>query len=148
MKKIVISCIFITCFVLIGFAQDAGTPKRALTKNEAKQLKVVRDSILTELKSIYRKEVQENSPGKYQPQRIALVREYLLLFNFISERLEVIYFSPKDVMDIVGKPDKIFDEDGYQVYEYSSLNRPYLRLKNLKYQLVFKNNELVFVHQK
>lgn len=123
-------------------------PKRMLSKSELKQLQVVKDSILFQLKYIYNKEIKENSPGKYQPQRIALVREYLLLFNFINERLDVIGFTTKNVKDIVGSPDRIFEEDGYQIYEYTSLNRPYLKLKNLKYQLVFKNDELVFVHTK
>jgi hypothetical protein len=148
MKSIVISCVLIICLVSAGFAQETGLPKRMLTKNEITQLKTVRDSILYELKLIYSKEISENSPGKYQPQRIALVREYLLLFGFMSDRLDVIRFNTQEVINIVGKPDRIFDEAGYQIYEYTSLNRPYLRLKNLKYHLVFNNNELVFVHTK
>ena len=127
---------------------DYAVPKRMLSKSELKQLQVVKDSILFQLRYIYNKELKENSPGKYQPQRIALVREYLLLFQFINERLDVIGFTTKNVKDIVGPPDRIFDDDGYQIYEYTSLNRPYLKLKNLKYQLVFKNDELVFVHSK
>lgn len=145
MKNIVIISFLVLGLGLKGFAQTTST-KRLLTSNELKQLKTLKDSILSELKSVYTKEVNERSPGKYQPQRIALVRAYLLLFNFMSDRLEVVNFTSKNVIDIVGKPDRIYLEDNYEIYEYTSLNRPYLRLKNLKYQLVFKNNELVFVH--
>lgn len=133
--------LFITCFQT--GAQTTHSGKRLLLKYEEKQLSAFKDSLLNELKLLYIDEVKNNSPGKNQPQRIALVRDYLLLFAYVQEQINIIYFTENSIIRILGKPDSITTENKIRKYHYQSINKPYLRLKNFNHTLLFYNNELI-----
>lgn len=142
----------LTLVILIGlttgiFAQEQ-YGKRLLTGIEVGQMSYHRDTILSALNKLYKREKKENSPGKYQPQRIELVRQYILIFQQIERQHEFVYYSTTDIRSILGKPDQYYNEDGYLVYEYHSMKSKFVSLKNINYSMVFKNNELVFVKQK
>lgn len=144
MKKIhVLLFILIQTLALPLLAQSE--VKRVLNHQEIEQLKNYSDSILLQLKKIYFKELKEKTPAKYQPQRIALVRDFLWLFEFFEEQYTVINLSKKNVIKIIGKADKIYQEDGFDVFDYNLQNNPHFKLKNFKYSFVFKNNILVSV---
>lgn len=132
---------FINCFQTV--AQTTHSGKRLLLKTEEKQLAAFKDSLLNELKLLYVDEVKQNAPGKNQPQRIALVRDYLLLFAYVQEQKDIIHFTESSIIRILGKPDKISIENNTKKYHYQSINKPYLRLKNFNHTLYFYNNELV-----
>lgn len=121
--------------------------KRLLTVSELARMSYHHDTIISALGRLYKQEKKENAPGKYQPQRIELVRQYILIFQQIERQHEFVYYSKSDVVAIVGKPDSSYEEDGFQVYEYRSLKSKFVSLKNINYNMVFKNNELVFVKQ-
>ncbi len=122
--------------------------KRILTTLEYKQLVHYSDSITNQLKLYYKLELKEQQPGKYQPERIGYIRGYLWLFTYLEQQLEVVSFSSNQIKRILGTPDLSYQEDGYDVFEYTWANRNYLKLKNLKYHFVFKNNELVYISKK
>lgn len=145
MKKLTLA-IFIG-FTVCAFAQDQ-YGKRLITAVEVGQMSYHRDTIISALNRLYKKEKKLNSPGKYQPQRIELVRQYVLIFQQIERQHEFVYYSTADIKSILGKPDLYYNEDGYLVYEYQSLKSKFVSLKNINYSMVFKNNELVFVKQK
>lgn len=138
--------VFISLSVF-AFAQEQ-YGKRLITSVEVGQMSYHRDTIISALNRLYKKEKKLNSPGKYQPQRIELVRQYVLIFQQIERQHEFVYYSTADIKSILGKPDHSYYEDGYLVYEYHSLKSKFVSLKNINYSLVFKNNELVFVKQK
>lgn len=119
--------------------------KRKPTNAELKQLSSYCDSLQRELKRIYKAEKQEEAPGKYQPQRIALVRNYLWIYQYLDKQLSVVAFSERDVIKILGKPNQRYPENDYEVFAYTDLDKPYLRLKNFNYKLIFKANYLALV---
>lgn len=119
--------------------------KRIPTNAELKQLSSYCDSLQRELKRIYKLEKQENTPGKYQPQRIALVRSYLWIYQYLDKQLSIVAFTEKDIVKILGKPNKRYLENDYEVFQYNDLDKPFLRLKNFDYKLVFKANQLALV---
>jgi hypothetical protein len=142
-KAVVFIIFFIACLQLKVAAQQ--NYKRTLTASEVKILTHYSDSILKQIKKIHRKEIREQLPGKYQPQRIALVRDFLWLFEYFENQYPVVNFTSKNIINIIGLADKTFTEDGYLVMEYTAQNNPHLKLKNLRYTFVFKNNSLIMV---
>jgi hypothetical protein len=141
------SLLLVTVFVFFSAvlkAQTAGG-KRTPTNAELKQLSSYCDSLLREMKRIYKLEKQENTPGKYQPQRIALVRSYLWIYQYLDKQLSVVAFSERDVIRILGRPNSRYPENDYEVFAYTDLDKPYLRLKNFNYKLIFKAKQLVLV---
>jgi len=128
----------------VASAQQA-LDKRTLTSPELKQLASYCDSLQLELKSIYKQELKENSPGKYQPQRIALVRSYLWIFQYLTQSVDVLAISTRDVVKILGKPEVTYQVGNYQTFQYNGINKPYLKLKNFNYQFMFNNKQLIQV---
>ncbi len=129
--------------------EQLATQRRKATKQEVKTLAHLADSFLTELKLLYKLEVQENSPRKYQPERIALVRSYLMVFQAIENSSGVVAYSSADINQIFGKPDTIVKrqpakpEAGIQTeWLYGKLQTKYVRINNLRYRFYFKNNIL------
>lgn len=143
-KALFLFTIIIGVFVAPAKAQ---LTKRQFTPAEVKTLSHYNDSILQELKYLYKLEVKEQAPGKYQPQRIALVRSFLWTFQYLEQQKSVVSISKRDVMKILGKADSISSEDGYEIFQYNGINKPYLHLKNFRYTLVFNKDELVMVRQ-
>lgn len=141
--------LFLLTVIIIAMASPAHAQlsKRQFAPAEVKTLSHYNDSILRELKLIYKMEVREQAPGKYQPQRIALVRSYLWTFQYLEQQKAVVSISKKDVIKILGRADQTYIEDGYEIFQYNGINKPYLHLKNFKYTLVFNRNELVLVRQ-
>jgi hypothetical protein len=142
-KAVVFIIFFIACLQLKVAAQQ--NYKRTLTASEVKILTRYSDSILKQIKKIHRKEIREQLPGKYQPQRIALVRDFLWLFEYFENQYPVVNFTSKNIINIIGLADKTFTEDGYLVMEYTAQNNPHLKLKNFRYTFVFKNDSLIMV---
>lgn len=122
--------------------QPAGT-RRKPTHKEVKILAHLADSVLRELKTLYKLEQKENSPQKYQPDRIALVRSYLLLFQHLETSCSVVAYAKSDIVQIFGKPDttiKLLMSDKVKEEEwlYSGLEKKYIRIQNLRYRFYFK----------
>lgn len=128
--------------------QDYYHGKRPISGSEIRQLAQHRDTLVRDLNRLYKKEKRLNTPGKYQPERIALVRQYLLLFEYLEEQADIVYFSEENVISILGTPDSTYRETGYHVFLYNSINNRYFRIRNIQYNLVFKDKELVFVRRK
>jgi hypothetical protein len=128
--------------------QDTYYGKRPITGSEIRQLAEHRDTLVRDLNRLYKKEKKLNTPGKYQPERIALVRQYLLLFEYLEEQADIVYFSEANVISILGRPDSTYNESGYHVFLYNSINNRYFRIRNIQYNLVFKNRELIFVKRR
>jgi hypothetical protein len=123
----------------------ADTLKPAVPKSELKQLTGMADSLMLELKKLYKLELASNASGKYQPERISLIRTYLLLFDYVQRRCEVATFNKADVLHIFGKPDSIAysaDKTNTRFY-YNTLIKKYVRIVNLRYRFYFKGNELI-----
>ncbi len=126
--------------------------RRKATKQEVKTLAHLADSFLTELKTLYKLEVAENSPRKYQPERIALVRSYLMVFQAIENSSSVVAYSSADINQIFGKPDTIVkrpppiqpkaNSPVETEWLYGKLQTKYVRINNLRYRFYFKNNVL------
>jgi hypothetical protein len=145
MKKVFALYLMLTSLCMsVAYAQKS-SDKRVLTPPELKQLANYCDSLQRELKIIYKQELKENSPGKYQPQRIALVRSYLWIFQYLTQGVDVLSISTKDVIKILGKPDVTYQVANYQTFQYNGINKPYLKLKNFNYQLMFNNKQLIQV---
>jgi hypothetical protein len=142
-KAVVFIMFFMACQQLEVAAQQ--NYKRTLTASEVKILTHYSDSILNQIKKIHRKEIREQAFGKYQPQRIALVRDFLWLFEFFESQYTVVNFSPKNIITIIGNADKTYTEEGYLVMDYTAQNNPHLKHKNIRYTFVFKNNSLIMV---
>lgn len=137
-------------FSLGVFAQTDTMPlvKRKATKLEVKKMEYYADSFLLQLKQFYKLEIKENSPRKYQPERISVVRSYLLLYQNLEQTCEVVNYSKSDIETIFGSPDSItVVNKATQSYKwhYSSLQKDYVRINNLRYVFYFKQNELVQV---
>ena len=101
------------------------------------------DSIRIELKRLYKRENREKAPNKYQPERNAYIRAYLVLFSTIKQYLNAVKFSETDIIKILGKPNEIQNNGDQVIYVYSSLDKLYVKAKNFKYTLIFRNNELI-----
>ncbi len=139
----------VLCGFRISHAQDTSDfAKPLIPKSELWQLVDIADSLHTELKELYKKEAKTNSPNAYQPERIAIVRTYLLLFDYVQKRCEVARFKKSDIQYIFGKPDTILYEPrnkrNYQFY-YDKVIKKYVRIVNLRYRFYFENDELVRV---
>lgn len=132
----------------VNAQEDNYYGKRPISGSEIRQLAEHRDTLVRDLNRLYKKEKRLNAPGKYQPERIALVRQYLLLFEYLEEQADIVYFSEENVISILGRPDSTYIESGYRVFLYNSINNRYFRVKNIRYDLVFKNRELLFVKRK
>lgn len=126
---------------------DSLKPK--VPKSEVKQLSHMADSIMKELKMLYKKEVKESATNKYQPERIALVRTYILLFDYIQNRCEVAAFRKQDIIAIFGKPDTLYKQKGTNNFElyYNKVIKKYVRIVNLRYRFYFKDGQLVRVRR-
>lgn len=144
-----------TCSVA-AFAQTTQTDeRRKATKEEVRVLAHLADSVLDELKVLYKLEVKENSPRKYQPERIALVRSYLLIFQHLETSCEIVAYSKNDVEQIFGKPDttilKLTTVTHIKTKEeqwlYGNVQRKYVRINNLRYRFFYVNNKLEAVRR-
>lgn len=144
MRKAAVLLLFFVAFMQQSVIAQQEV-KRKLTTTEVKQLSHYSDSILNQIKKIHRNEIREQAPGKYQPQRIALVRDYLWLFEFLEYQYQTVDISIKNVISIIGEADKTHIEEEFTVKEYTAQNNPHIKLKNFKYSLVFKKNYLVMV---
>jgi hypothetical protein len=123
--------------------QTASDERRKPTKQEVKLLAHMADSFLTELELLYKLEVKENNPRKYQPERIALVRSYLLVFQNIENGCSIIAYSPTDISQIFGKPDTIVSNSKTETqWLYGKLQTQFISINNLRYRFYFKNNKL------
>jgi hypothetical protein len=135
-------------FSIMAWGQSPQYNKRMLGANELYKLSYHKDTLLKAINNLYLLEKKENAPGKYQPQRIELVRQYLLLFKQIQNQYEFVYYSTSSIIQILGKPDKSYYDDDYLVYEYNSIKNKFVSIKNIHYHLVFDNDELVFITQR
>jgi hypothetical protein len=125
--------------------RSAADERRTATREEVRVLAHLADSFFTELKFLYRKEIKENSPQKYQPERIALVRSYLLLFQHMQTSCEIVSYDKKDILAIFGKPDTVIykGNPGQEMqWLYGNLQRQYVRINNLRYRFYYVNNKL------
>jgi hypothetical protein len=140
---------------IVAYAQTPQTDeRRKATKEEVRVLAHLADSVLSELKVLYKLEVKENSPRKYQPERIALVRSYLLIFQHLENSCEVVAYDKSDIMQIFGKPDtsitKVAIVTGSSKetpakemqWLYGNVQRKYVRINNLRYRFYYVNNKL------
>jgi hypothetical protein len=146
MKYLFYGLFFIISSVAVGQTfSDEGLSRRKATKEEVTILAHIADSVLNELAILYKLEVKENSPRKYQPERIALVRSYLLLFQSIEDGSSVVSYSSKDIALIFGKPDTIMYTNIAKTQSewlYGKLQTKYVRINNLRYRFYFKGNVL------
>ena len=142
-KAVVFIMFFIACLQLKVAAQQ--NYKRTLTASEVKILNHYSDSILNQIKKIHRKEIREQAPGKYQPQRIALVRDFLWMFEYFENQYQVVNFTTKNIITIIADADKTYTDHSYLVMEYTAQNNPHLKLKNFRYTFVFKDDSLLMV---
>lgn len=149
-KFLVISFVLITCATAVAqqkgiTAQDT---RRPITGREVNAMRNLADSFLTELKVLYKKEQSLGEPQKYQPERIAYVRAYLMLFQYVQTSSSVIAYRKKDIEAIFGKADTVVCSVGAEpVCEsyYGKLQTKYVRINNLRYKFVFRNNMLEMV---
>lgn len=121
--------------------------RRPATHKEVKVLAHLADSVLTGLKALYKLEQKENSPRKYQPDRIALVRAYLLIFQHIENSCSIVAYGKGDIAQIFGQPDTTFkslspEKVKEEQWWYGGLEKKYIRINNLRYHLYFRNNLL------
>ncbi len=131
-------------------AQNKGVQetRRPITGREVSAMRHLSDSFLTELKVLYKRELSEGQPQKYQPERIAYVRAYLMLFQYVQTSSSVIAYRKKDIEAIFGKADTVVCSVGVEpVCEsyYGKLQTKYVRINNLRYKFVFRNNMLEMV---
>jgi len=144
------------CFILMivsapSFAQSSNNEdffRRKATKQEVKVITLLADSFLTQLKLLYKLEVTQNSPRKYQPERIAIVRSYLLLYQNLEQACGVVSYSKNDISVMFGIPDSVSRVDKITqtfTWHYTALQKNYVRINNLRYVFYFKQNELVKV---
>lgn len=135
------------CAGLSAMAQDKGAKetRRPIAAREVSAMRHLSDSFLTELKILYRRELKEGEPQKYQPERIAYVRAYLMLFQYVQSSTDIIAFRKKDIEAIFGKADTVFcTNDFLPVCEnvYGKLQTKYIKINNLRYRFIFYNNVL------
>jgi hypothetical protein len=145
MKNLLYICVLLMAQLAFAQPETQADPRRPATKEEVRVLAHLTDSVLIELKNLYKLEVKENSPRKYQPERIALVRSYLLVFQHIENGCGIVSYTSKDITQIFGKPDttmrssKATDESEWL---YGKLQTKYVRINNLRYRFYFKKNIL------
>jgi hypothetical protein len=147
MKKLLFILFAIACFASHAQVTLSKTDeRRKATREEVKILEHLADSFFNELKTLYKLEVKENSPRKYQPERIALVRSYLLLFQHMETSSEIVAYDKSDITQIFGKPDTIITKVGATHKEmqwlYGDLQRKYVRINNLRYRFFYVNDKL------
>ncbi len=121
--------------------------RRPATKKEVKVLAHLADSVLSALKTLYKLEQKENSPQKYQPERIALVRSYLLVYQHMETSASIVAYNRGDISQIFGKPDTsmmVVNSNKVKEIEwtYSGLEKKYIRINNLRYHFYFRNGLL------
>lgn len=145
---------FVIVFLLFSFylqaqvtEEQSVTTRRKPSHKEVKTLAHLADSVLRELKVLYKLEQKENSPQKYQPDRIALVRSYLLIFQHLETSCSVVAYSKGDITQIFGKPDTTFkaitaDNIKEEEWLYSGVDKKYIRIQNLRYRFYFKQGTL------
>jgi hypothetical protein len=152
MKKVLLLILLFGCeFTQAQVSDTLANTRRKATKQEVKMLALFADSFLNELAILYQKEVVQNSPQKFQPERIALVRSYLLLFENIAQSSEIIAYTQADIATIFGKPDTVMlTNKGTNEIEwmYSSLQTKYVRIQNIKYHMYFRQKILYAVERK
>lgn len=142
---------FLVSSLGLAQAQTADTDiigRRKATKQEVKAIKHLTDSFLTELKKLYALEISENSPRKYQPERIAIVRSYLILYQGLEKGCDIVSYSKSDVKLMFGSPDSIAvinKIDNVVKWHYSAMQKNYVRINNLRYVFYFQQNELMAV---
>lgn len=146
MKYLLYGLFFCISHLAFGQMNDNGElAKRKATKEEVATLAHFADSVLNELKNLYKLEVKENSPRKYQPERIALVRSYLLVYQSIESSSAVVAYSSKDISLIFGRPDTVITTPLTKTetqWLYGKIQTKYVRINNLRYRFYFKNNVL------
>ncbi|MES2778457.1 MAG: hypothetical protein V4651_01045 [Bacteroidota bacterium] len=148
MKQLLLTWILFTAFHLNAQVKEQIIDaRRPATHKEVKMLAHLVDSVLTELKILYKLEQKENSPRKYQPDRIALVRSYLLIFQHIENSCSIVAYGKGDVSQIFGKPDTTFkvvtpEKVKEMEWRYGGLEKKYIRINNLRYRFYFKNSML------
>jgi hypothetical protein len=146
MKYVLYGLFFLVSPMIYGQVGDPEpVSRRKAGKAEVNTLAQISDSVLYELRNLYKLEVQENSPRKYQPERIALVRSYLLVFQSIQNTSDIVAYSSKDISTIFGKPDTIIYTNAAKTqceWLYGKIQTKYVRINNLRYRFYFKNNVL------
>ena len=149
MKQLLLICILFTALHLQAQEKDEQfvDARRPATKKEVKVLAHLADSVLSELKAVYKLEQKENSPRKYQPERIALVRSYLLIFQHIENSCSIVAYGKVDITQIFGKPDTILKSISHEKVKetqllYGGLEKKYIRINNLRYRFYFKDGML------
>lgn len=144
-------CICLLLFTTTAFAQPTDSlGRRLVSKQEVKTLEAYVDSLLLNLQGLYAKEVAANSPGKYQPERIATVRSYLLVFQTLESSSAIVAYKTADIKTILGKPDTLIVLQALprkEEWVYASLQKKYVRLSNLKYHFMFENGVLTQVRR-
>ena len=142
-------CFFISHLAIAQLDQTEELVRRKATKVEVTKLAHIADSVLNELKNLYKLEVKENSPRKYQPERIALVRSYLLVYQTIENSSGVVAYSSKDIALIFGKPDTVItrsitapEAKTEAEWLYAKVQTKFVRINNLRYRFYFRNNVL------
>ncbi len=153
MKQFLVILLLLVCSATV-VAQTRGVTaqetRRPITGREVSAMRHLADSFLTELKLLYKKEQSEGEPQKYQPERIAFVRAYLMLFQYVQTSSSVIAYRKKDIEAIFGKADTVFcSTDKEPVCEsfYGKLQTKYVRINNLRYKFIFKNGMLEAVRR-
>jgi hypothetical protein len=121
--------------------------RRKTTHKEVKALAHMADSFLNELKLLYKLEQKENSPQKYQPNRIAWVRSYLLIFNHIENSASIVAYGKADIAQIFGKPGSTYksitkNNVKQEEWLFGGLEKKYIRINNLRYRFYFQNGFL------
>lgn len=137
-------CVLTLVVAVPLFAQEY-EGKRIITLAEVQRLAHHRDTLITALNNLYKLEKKQNSPGKYQPERISLVRQYILIFDQIAAQTAFVYYNTYSIRTILGKPDHKRTELGYEIWEYDALQTRFLSIKNIRYSFVFRNDELIHV---
>lgn len=120
--------------------------KRPASRSDINTMTNLADSVLKELKTLYKLEKKTNEPNKFQPERIALVRSYLLVYKHFEQTCDAVSYSKQDIIKVFGQPDRIIQTDYNQEdLIYENINKPYIRISNLKYRFSFKAKELIGV---
>lgn len=147
MKLQSIIFVLLVCFTALKMqvhAQD-GDSKRLPTQKELKHLIHTNDSLLRELKKLFAQELREQQTIDHQPERIALVRQYLNIYMHFERTCGVVKYTPKDVTRILGKPDttyQVSESPRIIIRQYGKVQKKYIRISNLRYKFYFENDVL------